>query len=116
MMFDYLHYLKFTVTNPRSTEMCYIFSISLNFSKSYCSVLNHFSFLLQVRGSLAKRGLEEMEGKGLIKKVSAHRSQLIYTRITKDSDDVEPVVVVEAKGKQKGKKGKKDKAEEADPE
>merc|ERR1712157_572637 len=71
---------------------------------------------LKVRGSLAKRGLEEMEGKGLINKVSAHRSQLIYTRITKDSDDVEPVVVVEAKGKQKGKKGKKDKAEEADPE
>merc|ERR1712102_253227 len=61
---------------------------------------------LKVRGSLAKRALEEMEGKGLIKKVSAHRSQLIYTRITKDSDDVEPVVVVEAKGKQKGKKGK----------
>ena len=57
-----------------------------------------------------------MEGKGLIKKVSAHRSQLIYTRITKDSDDVEPVVVVETKGKQKGKKGKKEKAEEADPE
>merc|ERR1711933_623197 len=71
---------------------------------------------LKVRGSLAKRALEEMEGKGLIKKVSAHRSQLIYTRITKDSDDVEPVVVVETKGKQKGKKGKKDKADEADPE
>ena len=70
-----------------------------------------------MRGSLAKRGLEEMEGKGLIKKVSAHRSQLIYTRITKDSDDVEPVVVVETKGKAKGgKKGKKDKAEEADAE
>merc|ERR1712223_1116451 len=71
---------------------------------------------LKVRGSLAKRGLEEMEGKGLIKKVSAHRSQLIYTRITKDSDDVEPVVVVETKGKAKGKKGKKEKAEEADAE
>merc|ERR1712045_567396 len=71
---------------------------------------------LKVRGSLAKRGLEEMEGKGLIKKVSAHRSQLIYTRITKDSDDVEPVVVVETKGKTKGKKGKKEKAEEADAE
>merc|ERR1712025_204108 len=72
---------------------------------------------LKVRGSLAKRGLEEMEGKGLIKKVSAHRSQLIYTRITKDSDDAEPVVVVETKGKAKGgKKSKKEKAAEADAE
>merc|ERR1739842_156433 len=71
---------------------------------------------LKVRGSLAKRALEEMASKGVIKQVSAHRSQLIYTRITKDSDDVEPVVVVETKGKQKGKKGKKEKAEEADPE
>merc|ERR1712099_146357 len=64
---------------------------------------------LKVRGSLAKRALEEMEGKGLIKKVSAHRSQLIYTRITKDSDEVEATVVVETKtkGKTKGKKGKK---------
>ena len=70
--------------------------------------------MFQVRGSLAKRALEEMEGKGLIKKVSAHRSQLIYTRITKDSDDAEPVVVVETKGKTKGKKGKKEKAAEAE--
>jgi len=69
---------------------------------------------LKVRGSLAKRALEEMEGKGLIKKVSAHRSQLIYTRITKDSDEVEATVVVETKtkGKTKGKKGKKAEAEE----
>ena len=67
-----------------------------------------------MRGSLAKRALEEMEGKGLIKKVSAHRSQLIYTRITKDSDEVEATVVVETKtkGKTKGKKGKKAEAEE----
>merc|ERR1711978_836308 len=43
---------------------------------------------LKVRGSLARRALEEMAGKGLIKQVSAHRSQLIYTRITKDSDEV----------------------------
>merc|ERR1712168_936975 len=69
---------------------------------------------LKVRGSLAKRALEEMAGKGLIKQVSAHRSQLIYTRITKDSDEVEATVVVETKtkGKTKGKKGKKAEAEE----
>merc|ERR1712040_29376 len=62
---------------------------------------------LKVRGSLARRALEEMAGKGLIKQVSAHRSQLIYTRITKDSDEVEATVVVETKtkGKTKGKKG-----------
>ena len=67
-----------------------------------------------MRGSLAKRALEEMAGKGLIKQVSAHRSQLIYTRITKDSDEVEATVVVETKtkGKTKGKKGKKAEAEE----
>ena len=81
--------------------------------------INYSSFnvaVFQVRGSLAKRALEEMEGKGLIKKVSAHRSQLIYTRITKDSDEVEATVVVEtkAKGKQKGKKGKKAEEEEAE--
>ena len=67
-----------------------------------------------MRGSLARRALEEMAGKGLIKQVSAHRSQLIYTRITKDSDEVEATVVVETKtkGKTKGKKGKKADAEE----
>merc|ERR1712113_1040196 len=69
---------------------------------------------LKVRGSLAKRALSEMEGKGLIKLVSPHRSQLIYTRVTKDTDEVEATVVVETKtkGKTKGKKGKKAEAEE----
>merc|ERR1711862_629445 len=35
---------------------------------------------LKVRGSLARRALSELAGKGLIKQVSAHRSQIIYTR------------------------------------
>ena len=66
--------------------------------------------VLQVRGSLAKRALDELSEKGLIKLVSAHRSQIIYTRVTKDSDEVEqPVVEVVSKGK-KGGKGKKAKA------
>merc|ERR1712083_405069 len=68
---------------------------------------------LKVRGSLARKALDEMAGKGLIKQVSAHRSQLIYTRVTNASDEDKPEggVVVEkaAKG---GKKGKKAKAEE----
>merc|ERR1712078_837046 len=35
---------------------------------------------LKVRGSLAKCALEEMASKGVVKLVSAHRSQIIYTR------------------------------------
>ena len=53
-----------------------------------------------MRGSLAKKALSEMSEKGLIKLVSAHRSQVIYTRVTKDSDEAEqPVVEVVTKGK-----------------
>merc|ERR1711881_464291 len=71
---------------------------------------------LKVRGSLAKRALGEMAEKGLIKLVSAHRSQIIYTRVTKDSDEAEqPQVEVVTKGK-KGGKGKKAKAAEAEAE
>merc|ERR1712045_446444 len=70
---------------------------------------------LKVRGSLARRALDEMEKKGLIKRVSAHRSQLIYTRMIKDEaeDAPEGGVVVEKKApKQKmGKKAKKEAAE-----
>jgi len=70
---------------------------------------------LKVRGSLARRALDEMEKKGLIKLVSAHRSQLIYTRMIKDEaeDAPEGGVVVEKKApKQKmGKKAKKEAAE-----
>ena len=58
-----------------------------------------------------------MASKGVVKLVSAHRSQIIYTRVTKDSDEVEqPQVEVVSKGK-KGGKGKKAKAaEEAEDE
>merc|ERR1712029_1145861 len=45
---------------------------------------------LKVRGSLAKRALEEMASKGVVKLVSAHRSQIIYTRVTKDNEDDAP--------------------------
>merc|ERR1711875_96253 len=68
---------------------------------------------LKVRGSLARRALGELEGKGLINQVVAHRSQFIYTRVTKDNEDEEPAeggVVVE---KKKEKKSKKEKAAEA---
>merc|ERR1739838_1153933 len=67
---------------------------------------------LKVRGSLARRALDEMEKKGLIKLVSAHRSQLIYTRMIKDEaeDAAEGGVVVEKKAP-KQKKAKKEAAE-----
>merc|ERR1712027_299246 len=45
---------------------------------------------LKVRGSLARRALLELTEKGLIKPVVAHRSQFIYTRVTKDNEDDEP--------------------------
>merc|ERR1712137_46231 len=41
---------------------------------------------LKVRGSLAKDGLRELHSKGLIRLISKHSSQLIYTRSTKKED------------------------------
>merc|ERR1739844_801944 len=41
---------------------------------------------LKVRGSLAKQALRELHGKGLIKLISKHSSQMIYTRATKMED------------------------------
>merc|ERR1712060_1013522 len=64
---------------------------------------------LKVRGSLARRALQELESKNLIKLVVAHSSQMIYTMIgdaPEDEKENEGGVVVEKKGK-----GKKDKAE-----
>merc|ERR1712170_272126 len=73
---------------------------------------------LKVRGSLARRALSELAGKGLIRQVSAHRSQIIYTRVTKDTEDDQPeggVVVEKPKkgggGKSKSKKKADDDAE-----
>merc|ERR1712189_135763 len=58
---------------------------------------------LKVRGSLARRALIELNEKGLIKQVVAHRSQFIYTRVTKDNEDeaeaVEGGVVTDKKAK-----------------
>lgn len=41
---------------------------------------------LKVRGSLARKALEELLQKGLIKQVVKHHSQVIYTRTTKAED------------------------------
>merc|ERR1711962_457981 len=42
---------------------------------------------LKVRGSLAKRGLDELHEKGLIELVLRHSSQIIYTRPHSAEDD-----------------------------
>merc|ERR1712142_1012988 len=42
---------------------------------------------LKVRGSLARKALSELAEKGLIREVVSHRSQMIYTRATKDNED-----------------------------
>jgi len=45
---------------------------------------------LKVRGSLARKALIELEEKGLIRNVVSHRAQMIYTRVTKDTDEEKP--------------------------
>ncbi|GFR64384.1 40S ribosomal protein S25 [Elysia marginata] len=43
---------------------------------------------LKVRGSLAKQALRELHSKGLIRLISKHSSQMIFTRATKgDKED-----------------------------
>merc|ERR1711902_145422 len=44
---------------------------------------------LKVRGSLARKALNELVTKGLIRQVVQHRAQTIYTRVTKDEDNAE---------------------------
>ncbi|PNF18817.1 40S ribosomal protein S25 [Cryptotermes secundus] len=41
---------------------------------------------LKVRGSLARKALDELLQKGLIKQVIKHHAQVIYTRTTKGDD------------------------------
>jgi len=53
---------------------------------------------LQINGSLARAALRELLEKNLIRAVSTHSTQLIYTRAT-NTDEVEK----ETKGKGKGK-------------
>merc|ERR1712223_2353512 len=73
---------------------------------------------LKERGSLAKRGLDELHEKGLIKLVLSHSAQMNYTRCTKEEgaevkevEEKAPVAAKEPKQKKvKAKKG--DKAEE----
>lgn len=43
---------------------------------------------LKIRGSLARKALNELQQKGMIKQVVKHSAQLIYTRTTKAEDAV----------------------------
>ncbi|KAI8917779.1 S25 ribosomal protein [Powellomyces hirtus] len=47
---------------------------------------------LRINGSLARVAIRELESKGLIRLVSSHNSQLIYTRATKAEDAEEKPV------------------------
>ena len=72
---------------------------------------------LKVRGSLAKKGLDELLEKGLIKLVVSHSAQMIYTRNAREEAseerEVEEVKVVKAPKEKKAKVNKKDAAFEA---
>lgn len=49
------------------------------------SLSNRFifdNFCLQINGSLARRAIKDLMARGLIRMVSAHASQQIYTRAT----------------------------------
>jgi len=55
---------------------------------------------LKINGSLARRAIKELLNKNLIKCVSHHHSQLVYTRAT--AAKVEAVVDTKAAGGKKG--------------
>jgi small subunit ribosomal protein S25e len=52
---------------------------------------------LRINASLARAAIKDLEAKGLIKLVSAHNSQLIYTRATKAEDESEAAAAAPAK-------------------
>lgn len=64
---------------------------------------------LRINGSLARKAIADLASQGLIRLVSAHSSQLIYTRATKADDAEVPAAATE-------KKAKKAKAAEEDEE
>ena len=65
---------------------------------------------LKVRGSLARIGLRELCAKGLIKAISRHSAQDIYTRAHEEAPKDEKEVQEKAPKAQKGK-AKKEKVE-----
>uniref|UniRef100_A0A2K5CC67 40S ribosomal protein S25 n=1 Tax=Aotus nancymaae TaxID=37293 RepID=A0A2K5CC67_AOTNA len=56
------------------------------FDKATYDKLSVVSERLKIRDSLARAAPKELLSKGLIKLISKHRAQVIYTRNTKDGD------------------------------
>ncbi|KAJ3071401.1 40S ribosomal protein S25 [Podochytrium sp. JEL0797] len=65
---------------------------------------------LKINGSLARVALRDLAGKGLIKPVSIHKKQLIYTRAIQEEE------TAPAEGAKKAKAPKKKAAEEEEVE
>ena len=59
---------------------------------------------LRINGSLARVAIRDLAAKGLIKPISVHSKQLIYTRATKDEDVVADASEKKPKAAKKGKK------------
>jgi len=53
---------------------------------------------LKVRGSLARKALDELLQKGMIRRITKHRSQQIYTRTTKADEAAEAEAAAAAAG------------------
>lgn len=72
---------------------------------------------MRIGASLARLAIRDLEAKGLIKKISTHNSQLIYTRATKEEEPAAAAAAAPTEKKAAAKKGgKKAKAEEEEPE
>lgn len=72
---------------------------------------------LRINGSLARRAIRDLETKGLIKKVDAHSSQLIYTRAVEKAEKKETTKAegAPAKGKGGDQKGKQQPKKQPQP-
>jgi hypothetical protein len=73
------------------------------------------SLSIRIGASLARVALRDLESKGLIKKISTHNSQLIYTRATKEEEGA-PAEAAKAEKKPAAKKGKAKKGKDEEEE
>merc|ERR1712213_69451 len=57
--------------------------------KSRLITVSTFSVKLRVNGSVARAAIRDLEAMGKIKRVSVHRSQLLYTQVDKEETPAE---------------------------
>merc|ERR1712032_101131 len=57
--------------------------------KSRLITVSTISDKLRVNGSVARAAIRDLEAKGKIKRVSVHRSQLLYTQVDKEETPAE---------------------------